>query len=83
MQQSESTPRNDEMTKEYSRVKIMVEKKLALFGSEPGEFTNLGDAISVLLANTSKKERELKMQQERLEFELIDLRKKRDETEQK
>lgn len=57
MQQSESTPRNDEVGKEYSRAMIMVEKRLSAFGSEQGEFSNLGDAISVLLANTSKKER--------------------------
>ena len=45
---------------------MMVEKKLHSMGSEELKFTNLSDALSVYLAGSSKKERELKMQLEKV-----------------
>ena len=51
----QSSPHNDEIIREYSRVKSMIEKKLQNMGSEELKFNSLGDALSVFMAGSSKK----------------------------
>ena len=49
---------------------MMVEKKLVAIGNEEQKFSNLGDAISVFIASSSKKDRELRLYTEKAEFEM-------------
>jgi uncharacterized protein (DUF3084 family) len=49
--------------------------------NEELKFNNLGDAITVFLTNCSKKERELKLHSEKVEYEVTDLRRKKEDAE--
>ena len=61
----------------------MVEKKLQTMGNEDLKFGNLSDAISVFIASSSKKERELRLQLEKVEFEMNEVKRRREESEQR
>ena len=76
-----SSPKDDEMAREYNRIITMVEKKLYGMGNEELKFANLSDAISVFIASSSKKERELKLQLEKVEFEMGEVKRRREEAE--
>ena len=56
---------NEELVKQYNRLKQMIEKKLVPtldIKSEEAKFSNLSDALTTFITNNSKKEREYKMQ---------------------
>lgn len=57
----------------------MVEKKAVSAGNEEAKFDSLSDAITAFITNNSRKEREIKLQCEKIEFELTETRKKKDE----
>ena len=69
------SPQDDQLVKEYNRVKQMIQKKI---GNEEGlKFANLSEAITIFMSNASKKEREIKMFADKLQFELNDLHRKK------
>ena len=61
----------------------MLEKKLQTMGNEDLKFGNLSDAISVFIASSSKKEREVRLQLEKVEFEMNEVKRRREESEQR
>lgn len=72
----------EEITKEYHRVKQMLEKKMTGHHEET-KYETLSDAITGFVSFGSKKERELKLQYDKVEFEMGELKKKKEDLEQK